>query len=202
LEIKPPEVKLASTLERWWPDLDNALAGIASAKPLGSAERSVEDMVEEVLDLVRDLTNEVATVGAILDSQARLLEVSRRLEEQQGDLKGIILTSKTGGDFRVLKAARIGRVRGADFIVGDQSGKVVMAGPKVQHSTAANEEESGDSIMPRQNPSVKSAHQWQRAAQDAARLFDLSPFYSNSVQPQPTASPATEEIDPLDDGQY
>lgn len=64
-----PEGKLTAAFERWWPDLDNSLSRILSTKTIISAERPTNDMVEEILDLVRNMTNGLSAIGTMVKSQ-------------------------------------------------------------------------------------------------------------------------------------
>jgi hypothetical protein len=49
-----PEAKLAQTFGKWWPELEGQLAAIGERVPRREPRRSAEDMLEEVLSIVRD----------------------------------------------------------------------------------------------------------------------------------------------------
>lgn len=51
-----PEDKLKRTFDRWWPDLKHILDNLPAEKASGETRRSTEEMLSEVIDLVRALS--------------------------------------------------------------------------------------------------------------------------------------------------
>jgi TIR domain len=73
------ETKLVGTFERWWPDLEAKLASVVSAKRIDEAVRPPQDMLEEILTLVRELTMESKT------ERARNIEALFTLKKRDPD---------------------------------------------------------------------------------------------------------------------
>lgn len=57
-----PETKLRQTFEKWWPELEGQLAAIGQRVPRKEPRRSTEDMLEEVLSLVRDQSRSTSEI--------------------------------------------------------------------------------------------------------------------------------------------
>jgi hypothetical protein len=71
------EVTLLAAFELWWPRLESELASISSSNSPESASRSTQEMLEDILDTVRDHVNLTISMN-----KAVLLELEgRRLDE-------------------------------------------------------------------------------------------------------------------------
>lgn len=76
-----PEEKLRRAFERWWPDLRDKLQKLPTEREEVRAHRSVEDMIEEILNLVRGLSRR-STKETALDPSMEQIYLLRLLESQ------------------------------------------------------------------------------------------------------------------------
>ena len=79
------EAKLVGTFERWWPDLEARLLSVTSANPADQAIRPQQEMLEEILTLVRELNMESKALRASSELKARAARDQGLLE--QGGVK-------------------------------------------------------------------------------------------------------------------
>jgi hypothetical protein len=57
-----PEANVQQTFNKWWPDLESKLEEAASIKPSRGHERSQKELLEEILLLVRDMSQVVRII--------------------------------------------------------------------------------------------------------------------------------------------
>jgi hypothetical protein len=63
-----PEARLNRTFRRAWPDLEKILDALPEQPDIGKPERTTQDMVVEVLELVRGLSRQAASDEAVVGS--------------------------------------------------------------------------------------------------------------------------------------
>jgi hypothetical protein len=88
IEPKPlPETKLGQTFEKWWPELEGQLAAIGQSAPKKGLRRSAEDMLEEILSIVRDQRRSTSEdVEKSLYMTRALIEDMRASSMQERDM--------------------------------------------------------------------------------------------------------------------
>ena len=74
------DAKLESTFYKWWPDLEKELAAIPPVKESVPKKRSVDSMIEEILETVRRLDR-----GDAIASKVRILAEELRKEPSLRD---------------------------------------------------------------------------------------------------------------------
>ncbi len=81
-----PEDKLRRAFDRWWPDLHNTLQTLEPEENSDSGQRSVGDMVSEVLDIVRGLSRRMPSGRTSGSTSRRLItqELLDKLVERDG----------------------------------------------------------------------------------------------------------------------
>ena len=66
-----PEGKLTQAFDRWWPDLEKSLGSIPASAPTKKPARSSEEMIEEVLNIVRDQARVTQITQQMIDDLRR-----------------------------------------------------------------------------------------------------------------------------------
>jgi len=67
--LKLPETKLDIIFEKWWPDLEEKLKSITTSQESAAPKRSIEDMFEEILELLRPLSAKCSKVQSDKSSE-------------------------------------------------------------------------------------------------------------------------------------
>ncbi|MCZ2815239.1 toll/interleukin-1 receptor domain-containing protein [Modestobacter sp. VKM Ac-2984] len=124
------EIRLAATLEVWWPRLEDELKGIANSHAVADsadvpAERDPEDMLREVLSLVRGLTRQVPGGAAApeLTSGRELRDSVDRLANVVWEILGEDRVSSVGVDAVKL----VVRIKTRDYAYDDEKEAVRVA---------------------------------------------------------------------------
>jgi hypothetical protein len=74
-----PNDKLSRAFERWWPDLKSTLDQLPESQNKVEAKRKPDDMLEEILVMVRDLTRRLPTIEVTkFDLARRIIEVLQK----------------------------------------------------------------------------------------------------------------------------
>jgi hypothetical protein len=93
-----PEEKLKRTFDRWWPDLRLMLKSLPIEDTLNESHRSLEDMIEEMLELVRGLSRRRSPEAQEGFIEAFLFDISTK-PEARAKLRDLIMDDSMASRF-------------------------------------------------------------------------------------------------------
>ena len=99
VEPKPlSETSLRNAFSRWWPDLELKLESVESIHPVKAVKRSAEDMLEELVDSIREQGKAINQINFRLVFQS--FQQDSRMQGTSGLPRSTVPFSSTFGDNR------------------------------------------------------------------------------------------------------